>query len=75
MASFPNRIFVYGTLKRGFHNNYLIADKTQSHNFIGEAKLVEPHPMVSIEKYGFPFLLPNRASNTGSDQAPKVKPY
>lgn len=69
MASFPNRVFVYGTLKRDFPNNYVISDDNHS-LFIGEAKLVEPHRMVSIEEYGVPYLL---SANTGSDQqAPKV---
>jgi gamma-glutamylaminecyclotransferase len=45
-------IFVYGTLKQGFHNHHLVEDA----EFICEATTKEKYPMVNTEKY-FPYLL------------------
>ncbi len=52
-------IFVYGTLKRGFYNYHLLADKTNGSSvFIGAAKLNEAHVLVTSPDYGIPCLLP-----------------
>jgi len=48
-------IFVYGTLKQGFHNHHLLEDA----EFICEATTKEKYPMVNTEEY-FPYLLNNR---------------
>lgn len=45
-------IFVYGTLKQGFHNHYLLEDA----EFISEAKTKQQYPMVNTEEY-FPYLI------------------
>ena len=44
-------IFVYGTLKQGFHNHYLLEDT----KFICEAATKDKYPMVNTEEY-FPYL-------------------
>lgn len=51
MAKLKNPVLLlcYGTLKRGFHNNRLLAEA----EFICEAETVELYPMVST---GIPFL-------------------
>jgi len=45
-------IFVYGTLKQGFHNHYLLEDA----EFICEATTKEKYPMVKTKGH-FPYLL------------------
>jgi len=45
-------IFIYGSLKRGFHNHHLVEDA----EFICEATTKEKYPMVKREEY-FPYLL------------------
>lgn len=46
------RVFVYGTLKRGFDNHALLEDS----KFIGKAKTLHPYPMIC--KYpSFPYLI------------------
>ena len=45
-------IFVYGTLKKGFHNHYLLEDA----EFICKATTKKKYPMVNTEE-DFPYLL------------------
>lgn len=45
-------IFVYGSLKEGYHNHYLL----ENAEFICEAITKEKYPMVNIEG-DFPYLL------------------
>ena len=52
-------LFVYGTLKRGFYNYHLLADKTNGSSvFIGTAKLNDAHVLVTMPDNGIPCLLP-----------------
>ena len=54
MNAFNNLVFVYGTLKRGFHNNHHFS-KLES-RFVGEATTLHPYSMFNT-KYNFPALL------------------
>jgi len=45
-------LFVYGTLKNGFHNHHLLEDA----EFICSAATKQKYPMVNIEEY-FPYLI------------------
>lgn len=49
-----NRIFIYGTLKRGFANHLLLADA----RFVGQVRTVEPYPLVVQGPWYSPALLP-----------------
>lgn len=52
------RVFVYGTLKRGQPNHYLMTDaKNGIAKFITEAKTCEKFPLVIATRYNIPFLL------------------
>lgn len=52
VAMTPIRVFVYGTLKRGFDNHLLLANS----KFISNAKTLHPYPMIC--KYpSFPYLI------------------
>ena len=45
-------LFVYGTLKNGFHNHHLLEDA----EFVCSAITKQKYPMVNIEEY-FPYLI------------------
>jgi gamma-glutamylaminecyclotransferase len=52
------RVFVYGTLKRGQPNHYLMQDlKNGNAKFISKAKTSEKFPLVVATRYSIPFLL------------------
>ena len=54
-------IFVYGTLKKGQPNNYLLNDKTRGiAKFLGKAKLTDKYPLVVTTNGNVPFLLPKK---------------
>ena len=54
-----NKIFVYGTLKRGLRNHYLLKEAPEDAvMFAGEAKLVEKHGLCTSDDKRLPFLLP-----------------
>ena len=54
-----NKVFVYGTLKRGFYNNNLLIDKRKGYSvFIGEAILESRHALVTMPSDGLPCLIP-----------------
>ena len=51
-------VFVYGTLKSGQPNNYLIKDETRGNGtWIGKAKTTEKYPLVVASRYNVPYLL------------------
>ena len=67
-----HKVFVYGTLKRGYYNYRVLTDKRNGASvFIGEAKLEVSQPFVVNKSYGVPFLLPNVSPETSYPQ-PKV---
>lgn len=47
------KIFVYGSLKKGFHNHHIL-DKA---DFLGKGETVERYPMFEVEKEEYPYLL------------------
>lgn len=50
--------FVYGTLKRGFPNHYLIENKENGQaKFVGNASTVDKYPLVVACTFKIPFLL------------------
>ena len=51
----PHRVFVYGTLKRGFYNHRLLEEKSAS--FVGTARTRDPMRLV-LGEYGIPYLMP-----------------
>lgn len=53
-----HRVFVYGTLKRGFPNHRYLAGAT----FIGEARTREAYPLVVGGAWFTPFLIPEVGS-------------
>uniref|UniRef100_A0A0L8GR56 Gamma-glutamylcyclotransferase family protein n=2 Tax=Octopus bimaculoides TaxID=37653 RepID=A0A0L8GR56_OCTBM len=53
------RVFVYGTLKRGQPNHFLIENVTNGlAKFIGDATTALRYPLVIASQYNIPFLLP-----------------
>lgn len=52
------RVFVYGTLKRGEPNNSLISNKENGYaKLIGLGKTLLKYPLVIATKYNIPFML------------------
>lgn len=52
------RVFVYGTLKRGQPNHYLMTDANNgSAKFVSNAKTTQKFPLVVATRYSIPFLL------------------
>ena len=58
----PTRVFVYGTLKRGFPNHPLLVACASP--FVGAASTAAPASLV-IGPYSVPFLLPTPSSSSG----------
>ena len=57
-ASVMHRLFVYGTLKRGQPNHYLMTDARNGvANFIGNGSTISKWPLVVFTPYHIPFLL------------------
>lgn len=48
-------VFVYGTLKKGEHNHYLIEEGTAT--FLGTAKTVKKWPLIIASRYNIPYIL------------------
>ena len=57
-ASKMFKIFVYGTLKRGEPNHYLMSGGRGTTKLLAEAKLSRRYPLVVDKKNGIPFMLP-----------------
>ena len=58
MADFV-RVFVYGTLKRGFPNHGLLGNPPQGIvKFITEGRTKQRYPLVIATEAGIPFVLP-----------------
>jgi gamma-glutamylaminecyclotransferase len=49
-----HKIFIHGTLKRGFQNHHLVA---QHMRFLLEAKTIEPRPLVVGGRWFSPYLI------------------
>ena len=56
-----HRVFVYGTLKRGFYNHRLLREMDAK--FLGEALTREPMRMV-LGEYGIPYLMRGEADGS-----------
>ena len=53
------RVFVYGTLKKGFANHYLMQDGLHGVvRFLTKGQTKEAYPLVVGTDAGIPFLLP-----------------
>ncbi|CAI9724072.1 Hypothetical predicted protein [Octopus vulgaris] len=53
------RVFVYGTLKRGQPNHFVLENVTHGlAKFIGDATTALRYPLVVASQYNIPFLLP-----------------
>lgn len=51
-------IFVYGTLKRNYPNNYVLQNRDNGQSkFICVGRTVELFPLIMATKYDIPFLL------------------
>ena len=58
MSTVLHRVFVYGTLKRGQPNHYLLTDSSKGlAKWLGAAKLVKKYPLVVASQFNIPFLL------------------
>ncbi|KAK6745496.1 hypothetical protein RB195_011925 [Necator americanus] len=55
--SFPTRVFVYGTLKRGEPNANVISETEGKYRFIGVGRTKMPYPLVIGSKYNIPFVI------------------
>ena len=61
-------IFVYGTLKKGEPNHYLLNDKTIGNSkFLGKAKLIDEYPLVISPNSNVPILLPKKGTGKVSN--------
>ena len=53
-----NCVFVYGTLKQGQPNHYLLENESNGQKvFCGHAKTVKKYPMVIGSRYNIPYIL------------------
>ena len=51
-------VFVYGTLKQGEPNHYLLENQTNGvGTYIGMAKTVKEFPLVIASRYNIPYVL------------------
>jgi gamma-glutamylaminecyclotransferase len=52
------RVFVYGTLKRGEPNEHVMQNTDSGRSlFVGHAQMLMPHPLIVSTKFNIPFLL------------------
>lgn len=53
-----NLVFVYGTLKQGEPNHYLLKNEANGQKvFCGRGKTVEKFPLVISSRYNIPYVL------------------
>ena len=58
MTASLHRLFVYGTLRRGQPNHYLLLDQNNGvAKWLGVARLVNKYPLVVAGPYNIPALL------------------
>ena len=56
--SFPNLVFVYGSLKKGEPNHPWITNpKHGKAKFWAKGQLVRPHPLIISSRYNIPYML------------------
>ncbi|RCN23708.1 AIG2-like family protein [Ancylostoma caninum] len=55
--TFPIRVFVYGTLKRGEPNASVMTETEGQHRFVGTGRTKTPFPLIVGSKYNIPFVL------------------
>jgi gamma-glutamylaminecyclotransferase len=49
-------VFVYGSLRSGLYNNYLLA----TDKYVGEFRTTQKYTMIGLKSRAFPFLLPEK---------------
>ncbi|KHJ92164.1 AIG2-like family protein [Oesophagostomum dentatum] len=55
--TFPIRVFVYGTLKRGEPNASVMTETEGHQRFVGVGRTKLPFPLIVASKYNIPFVL------------------
>jgi gamma-glutamylaminecyclotransferase len=58
VSTVRHRVFVYGTLKRGFPNHHYMDGAT----YLGDARTVDVYPLVVGGTWFTPYLIPDRGS-------------
>jgi len=62
-----HKVFVYGTLKRGFHNNRLLLEKNAV--YVGKAKTLRETRLVVDKRYGIPYLIDSSTDSADTTYA------
>ncbi|XP_039504291.1 gamma-glutamylaminecyclotransferase B-like isoform X1 [Pimephales promelas] len=65
-AAHMAKVFVYGTLKKGQPNHFIMKDHAKGQaEFVAHARTVDPYPLVIATEYNIPFLLVLDKPGTG----------